>query len=307
MGSNSDEIITENMDAPTYAPSLPVPNVQEMILVIDLSLLSTGDVEELNKLDLACKEWGFFQVVNHGVAKEVLQNMKDAAAEFFALPLEKRKKYKVASNDIQGYGQAYVVSEDQILDWSDALMLIVYPSHYRKLNFLPRTPTGFKEIIESFSNGVKEVGEELLRSFSRIMGMDKDALLGLHKQGAQGMRVNYYPTCSRPDLVLGLSPHSDASTITILMQEDDTEGLQIKHNDEWVPVKPVQDALVVNVGDVIEIWSNGKYKSIEHRAVTNQKKARISYASFIVTHDDVEIEPLDHQVGSQKVMYQKVR
>ncbi|KAJ0027586.1 hypothetical protein Pint_35390 [Pistacia integerrima] len=348
MGSNSDEIITENMDAPTYAPSLPVPNVQEMVRkeplqvpgryirnqeerlqmddmshlsspipVIDLSLLSTGDVEELNKLDLACKEWGFFQttlnplnfllVVNHGVAKEVLQTMKDAAAEFFALPLEERKKYKVASNDIQGYGQAYVVSEDQILDWSDALMLIVYPSHYRKLNFWPRTPRGFKEIIESFSNGVKEVGEELLRSFSRIMGMDKDALLGLHKQGAQGMRVNYYPTCSRPDLVLGLSPHSDSSTITILMQEDDTEGLQIKHNEEWVPVKPVQDALVVNVGDVIEIWSNGKYKSVEHRAVTNQKKARISHASFIIPHDDVEIEPLDHLVGSQKLIYQKVR
>ena len=94
---------------------------------------------------------------------------------------------------------------------------------------------------------------ELLQSFSLIMGMDKDALLGLHRQLVQACRVNYYPACSKPDQVLGISPHSDTNTMSILMQEENVYGLHIKHKGEWVPVKPMPNALVVNVGDVIEV------------------------------------------------------
>jgi len=70
--------------------------------------------------------------------------MKDVASEFFELPAEEKKKYAMDSSDIQGYGQAYVVSEEQTLDWSDALMLVTYPTRYRKLQFWPKTPEGFK-------------------------------------------------------------------------------------------------------------------------------------------------------------------
>ncbi|KAL6336673.1 hypothetical protein AAG906_035987 [Vitis piasezkii] len=302
----------EGEDALTYAGSLPVPNVQEMersnpmqvperyirnqedmpkttdaihlsceIPVIDLSLLSNGHKEELKKLELACEEWGFFQVVNHGVAEEVLQGMK----------YKEKNKYAMASDDIQGYGQAFVVSEEQKLDWSDILVLVIYPTRFRKLKFWPNAPKEFKEKIEVYSNEVKRVGEELLCSLSLIMGMDKDTLLGLHKEFVQALRVNYYPTCSIPDQVLGISPHSDTSILTILMQDDDVTGLQIKHSGEWVPVKPIPNALVVNIGDVIE------------------NRARISFASFILPHDDVEIEPFDHLVDSQQPIkiYKKVR
>ncbi|KAM2954473.1 hypothetical protein FF1_032745 [Malus domestica] len=69
---------------------------------------------------------------------------------------------------------------------------------------------------------------------------------------------------------------------------------------------PIPNAFVVNVGDVTEIWSNGKYKSIEHRAVANERKARISYASFICPHFDVEIGPLDQMVDTSR-MYKKIK
>ncbi|XP_052299045.1 protein SRG1-like isoform X2 [Citrus sinensis] len=120
------------------------------------------------------------------------------------------------------------------------------------------------------------------------MGMDEDAFLGLYND-LQALRVNYYPACCRPDDVLGISPHSDTSTITILMQEEDIKGLQIKHNGFWVPVKPVTDALVVNVGDVIEILSNGKFKSIEHRAVTDKNRTRVSYEMSQKTSKYVQV------------------
>ncbi|RZB52612.1 Protein SRG1 isoform A [Glycine soja] len=336
---DDDELVSEMDEAPSFASSLPVPNVQEMVRnnplqvperyarsqeelekvnhmphlssevpVIDLALLSNGNKEELLKLDVACKEWGFFQIVNHGVQKELLQKMKDAASEFFELPAEEKKKYAMDSSDIQGYGQAYVVSEEQTLDWSDALMLVTYPTRYRKLQFWPKTPEGFKEIIEAYASEVRRVSQELLSLLSVIMGMQKHVLLELHQESLQALRVNYYPPCSTPEQVLGLSPHSDANTITLLMQDDDITGLEIRHQGGWVPVTPISDALVVNVGDVIEIWSNGKYKSVEHRAVTNKNKRRISYALFLCPQDDVEVEPLDYMIDSHNPkLYQKVR
>ncbi|MED6106679.1 hypothetical protein PIB30_006623 [Stylosanthes scabra] len=330
---------SEMEEPPTYASSLPVPNVQEMVKnnplevperyirttqelekvnclthlssqipVIDFSLLSSGNSEELLNLDIACKEWGFFQLINHGIEGGVLQRMKDATAEFFKLPIEEKEKYAMPSNDIHGYGHAYVVSEDQTLDWSDALVLLQYPIHFRKLQFWPKTPQGFKETIEAYSSEVKRVGEGVLSCLSMIMGMEKHVLLEWHKELVQGLRVNYYPPCSTPERVLGLSPHSDADTITLLMQDDHVCALEIRHNGGWVPVPPLPNALLLNVGDVIEIWSNGKYKSVEHRAMTNKNKERTSFATFFFPRDDVEVEPIDHIIGDAQnsKLYKKV-
>jgi len=85
------------------------------------------------------------------------------------------------------------------------------------------------------------------------MGLEKYALVELHKELLQCSRANYYPPCNTPEQVLGLSPHSDTGTITILMQDDDVPGLEIRNKGNWVPVTPIADALVVNVGDVIEV------------------------------------------------------
>ena len=78
--------------------------------------------------------------------------MKDATAEFFNLPIEEKEKYSMLPNDIHGYGYAYVVSEDQILDGSDALVLLQYPTRYRKLQFWPKTPEGFKQVFLIIKN-----------------------------------------------------------------------------------------------------------------------------------------------------------
>ncbi|XP_021825540.1 codeine O-demethylase-like [Prunus avium] len=111
-----------------------------------------------------------------------------------------------------------------------------------------------------------------------------------------------------PDKVLGMTPHKDPTTITILMQEDNIPGLQVRQGREWVPVNPIPNTLVVNVGDT---WSTGMYKSVEHRAVTSHSKARLSYVTGLSPHEDVEVEPFDHilveaTAGSLQA-YKKVR
>ncbi|XP_057432351.1 oxoglutarate-dependent flavonoid 7-O-demethylase 1-like [Lotus japonicus] len=231
-GGDHELVIVMEEEAPSLAPSLPVPNVQEMV--------------KKNHL----------QIVNHGVQNELVQRMKDVVTEFFELPIEEKEKYAMASNDIQGYGHAYVVSEEQILDWSDALMLVTNPTWHKKLQFWPKTPEGFKEIVEAYSSEVKRVGEEILSSLSLVMGLQKHVLLGLHGELLEIIRVNYYPPCSTPE----------------------------------------------------KIWSNGKYKSVEHRALTNKNKRRISWAYFLIPPDDVEVEPFDHMIDAQNPkLYQKVR
>ena len=111
-------------------------------------------------------------------------------------------------------------------------------------------------MVEAYSSEIKRGAEELLGSISLAMGMEKHTLQKMHKEMLQGLRVNYYPPCSMPDNVLGLSPHSDTSSITILMQDDNVSGLQIRHQGEWILVKPIPNALVANVGDVIEVYNS---------------------------------------------------
>lgn len=101
---------------------------------------------------------------------------------------------------------------------------------------------------------LQKVTEEIMANLSALMGMDRNGLERLHAVMKQSMRMNYYPPCSRPDLVLGVSPHSDGGSITILLQDDEISGLQIKYKEGWLPVKPIPNALVVNVGDVIEVF-----------------------------------------------------
>ncbi|PKI69083.1 hypothetical protein CRG98_010552 [Punica granatum] len=103
--------------------------------------------------------------------------------------------------------------------------------------------------------------------------------------------MNYYPPCPRPDLVMGLNPHSDADALTLLLQVNDIEGLQIRKDGMWVPVEPLPNAFVVNIGDLMEMVSNGIYRSIEHRGTVNALKERISVATFYSPNMDAEIGP----------------
>ena len=88
------------------------------------------------------------------------------------------------------------------------------------------------------------------------------------------INLNYYPICPNPELTVGIGRHSDVSTLTILLQ-DDIGGLLVRgNNDSWVHVPPISGSLVINVGDALQIMSNGRCKSIEHRVVANGSKNR---------------------------------
>uniref|UniRef100_A0A803R5T0 Fe2OG dioxygenase domain-containing protein n=1 Tax=Cannabis sativa TaxID=3483 RepID=A0A803R5T0_CANSA len=131
-----------------------------------------------------------------------------------------------------------------------------------------------------------------MKFMSRNLGLNSETLASKFEDGTQGMRINYYPPCVEADKVIGLTPHSDATGLTLLLQVNDVQGLQIKKNGKWIVVKPVPGAFIVNIGDIIEIMSNGEFKSIEHRAVVNPEKQRISIAAFHSPHIKGIVGPL---------------
>ncbi|KAM0901888.1 hypothetical protein ACQ4PT_019669 [Festuca glaucescens] len=124
----------------------------------------------------------------------------------------------------------------------------------------------------------------------------------------QAMRMNYYPRCPEPhaDRVLGLSPHSDATGLTLLLQVGSVPGLQIRRNGRWLPVTPLPGALLANVGDVVEVFTSGKYKSVEHRAVVNPRQERMSIAAFHSGKYGTTYGPLEDVVRDQEPHYRSV-
>ncbi|KAK8484996.1 hypothetical protein V6N13_063035 [Hibiscus sabdariffa] len=272
----------------------------EQVPVIDMQKLLYGDSmdAELEKLHHACKHWGFFQLRNHGVESSLVEKVKKGIQGLFNLPMEEKKKLWQRPGEVEGFGQAFVVSDEQKLDWGDMFFITSLPPHLRKPHLFPNLPLPFRDDIEAYSAELRDIASKILGLQAKALGMDPDDMK-IFEGGWQPLRMNYYPPCPQPELAIGLSPHSDSVGITILLQINETEGLQIKKDGAWIPIKPLPDAFVVNVGDLLEILTNGTYTSIEHRAVVNSEEERLSIATFYSPKLDAEIGPAPSLVTPQ--------
>ncbi|KAJ9690866.1 hypothetical protein PVL29_013160 [Vitis rotundifolia] len=262
-------------DSSTTCSSIHVP-------VIDIHRLVSGDVldSELDKLHNACKDWGFFQLTNHGVSSTLVEKVKVEVHEFFNLPMEEKKKFWQQPEDLEGFGQAFVLSEEQKLDWADMFYMITLPTYLRKPHLFPKLPISLRDSLEVYAVELRNLAMTILGFIAKALKMEANDMKELFEEGHQGMRMNYYPPCPQPDQVIGLTPHSDPVGLTILLQVNEMEGLQIRKDGMWVPIKPLPGAFIVNIGDILEIVTNGAYRSIEHRATVNSIKERLSIATF---------------------------
>lgn len=272
------------------------------IPVIDLERLAIEDSmdSELDILHSACREWGFFQVVNHRVSSTLLEEFKMQVENFFKLPYEDKKKLWQKPDNHEGFGQLFVVSEEQKLDWSDMFYVTTLPLYLRMNDLFDKLPPNLRETLETYCSEVKKLASEILGHMAKGLKMDAEEMKELFSDGVQSIRMNYYPPCPEPDKVIGFSPHSDADALTILFQLSDTEGLEIRKEGRWIPVKPLPNAFVVNVGDITEIISNGVYRSVEHRAKVNSAKERLSVATFYSSNLDSVLGPAPSLLGKHK-------
>ncbi|CAN1329513.1 Protein SRG1 [Linum perenne] len=227
---------------------------------------------ELHRLHMTCQNWGFFQLVNHGVPDLLTKKVSTEVKQWLNLPMEEKKKFWQRRDDIEGFGQAFVVSKEQKLDWGDMFYVTTLPKHLRKPFPFHSLPAQFRETLESYSASLETLAMKILTLMAKALGMDQNEMAEMFKDGWQQMRMNYYPPC-------------------LYQLTADTHGLQIKKDGQWILVVPLPGAFLVNIGDVIEIVSNGVYKSIDHRATVNSEKERITIATFFSPNLDGELGP----------------
>ncbi|XP_049386954.1 probable 2-oxoglutarate/Fe(II)-dependent dioxygenase isoform X3 [Solanum stenotomum] len=269
-----------------------LPSMLSQIPVIDMELLLANDHSQLDKLHLACKDWGFFQMMNHGVSCLLIEKMKLEVQRFFNLPMEEKKKFGQIEGSMEGYGQILVSCDEQnINSWIGKLYMVTLPIHLRKPQLFPNLPLSLRDTLEEYSAQLKELSEKIFDIMGKALGMKGEDLSEVFDGGEQAMAMYYYPKCPQEDVVMGLNPHTDLAGLTILSQLNDVEGLHIKKDGAWIPITPLPNAFVINVGDMLEIVTNEIYKGVEHRPVLNPNKERLSIATFFKPKRDYYLSP----------------
>ncbi|KZV38837.1 hypothetical protein F511_32404 [Dorcoceras hygrometricum] len=289
------------------ATSAFTPAVIDMAGLRD-GLDSSSRAVELQKLGREARDWGLFLIENHGL---VLSDVEQSVRGFFELPFQEKKRSvgTYMSVDNLGYGRSYVKSEDQVLDWIDRLAMKVAPKAATDgLAVWPIKPPNFRWAMEKYAEGAREILDELLQALAEALSLDRRAFSQYfdHESSEINVRINYYPPSPNPASTLGITAHSDASSLTLLTQFESSNGLQIFKDDRWFTVQWPCNTLLVNIGDLMEIMSNGVLRSPWHRAATQSEVERFSVALFYNPPGGIEIEPMQDGIcgggGYRKVV-----
>ncbi|KAL1825051.1 1-aminocyclopropane-1-carboxylate oxidase homolog 12 [Daucus carota subsp. sativus] len=263
----------ENLAKSSSKSTLSIP-------VIDLSQLHSDDhkpkiVEQIHQ---AAKTWGFFQVINHGSPVSVLEETITAVKTFHEQRSEVKAKFYRRE---EGRGVMYASNNDlyrsKAASWHDSLQVWMAPEATPE-NEIPEACR--REVVQ-WDMHAKKVGEAVLELLGLGLGLESGKFKDLDFCGTRVFVGHIYPYCPQPDLTMGITSHTDPTMITVLLQNQ-IQGLQVKHGEEWVDVKPLHGGLIINIGDMLQIVSNGEYKSVEHRVLANSnRESRISIVMFM--------------------------
>ncbi|RHN53269.1 putative oxoglutarate/iron-dependent dioxygenase, isopenicillin N synthase [Medicago truncatula] len=161
-------------------------------------------------------------------------------------------------------------------------------------------------IIEQFATTVSNLAQILANILAEKLGHQSSFFKENCLPNTCYLRLNRYPPCPIDFRIHGLMPHTDSDFLTILYQ-DQVGGLQLVKDGKWVAVKPNPDALIINIGDLFQAWSNGVYKSVEHRVVTNPRVERFSVAYFLCPSNDTMIESCKEPSIYRKFSFKEYR
>lgn len=284
-------------------PGSSPPSSTAAIPVVDLG----GDDPDrmAEQIVAAGREFGFFQVINHGVPEDVMGAMMSAAEEFFKLPTEeKMAHYSTDSTKLPRFHTSVGKEQEQLLYWRDCLKIGCYPFEEFRRQW-PDKPAGLAEALEPYTAAVRGVALRVLRLAALGLGLADEAHFeaGEVTAGPVIMNVNHYVACPDPSLTLGIAPHCDPNVVTVLM-DNGVRGLQARRHgsgggggEGWVDVDPPPGALVVNFGHQMEVVTNGRVRAGEHRAVTSARAARTSVAAFVMPAMGCVVSPAPGMVA----------
>ena len=223
------------------------------IPIIDLSNINSNDhrLKIVEQVKEATKTWGFFQVINHGVPISVLDETIHAIKAFHDQPHEVKSKY-YKREEIGGvmYASNNDLYRTNAAAWHDSLQAWMGPEAFKAKE--EDIPEICRNEVVAWDKRATKVAESVTELLCEGLGLESGKFKELTFLDARALVGHCYPYCPQPDLTVGITPHTDPGVITVLLQNH-VAGLQVKHGDEWVNVKPLPGGLIINAGDFLQV------------------------------------------------------
>jgi len=274
---------------------------------MSVPVIGISDLEHnegaLTELDLACREWGFFQATDHGIGESLIARVHEQMQAFFALSHAEKARILRTDSNVWGYYDKELTKNTR--DWKEIFDVGPAEAEGPVAGATPQWPValpGFESVLTEYMDACGNVANRLLKAIAVNLGASANELLAAFgADDSTFLRLNYYPLCADPAPAdtsmespvghLGINHHTDAGALTILIQNEQP-GLQVCIDDTWQMVEPRPDALVINIGDIVQVWSNDRYRAPLHRVLANSEHARYSAAVFFNPSYQTDYAPL---------------
>ena len=292
--------------------------------VIDFTGVREHDAQAMRRAAAAvaeaCAGAGFFYISAHGVPQSTIDRVVNAARTFFALPMERKQTVALLRHRgfvtmggahmvgarLPDYKESYVVGLE--LPEDDPSVLAGEP--LRGPNQWPADMPEFRAAVDEYFAAIAACGNDLLRVVALGLGADESFFANLYGKPLQRTNIIHYPRhpAAAEDELFGGAAHTDYGTITLLWQ-DGSGGLQIKDRtmQDWIDVPPIPGTLVVNIGDLLERWSNNRFASTLHRVINRSGNERYSIATFYDPDFGAVADPRDLGTPAAESRYEPVR
>ncbi|PAN17522.1 hypothetical protein PAHAL_3G138000 [Panicum hallii] len=264
-------------------------------------VVDVGDPGAARAVARAAEEWGAFLLVGHGVPARVTAGVEEQVARLFALPAPEKARAGRRPGEASGYGYPPALHLPKRM-WSEGY---TFPAAAVRAEFRRVWPEGgdeylrFCDVMEEHHWEMRALGGRLLDVFFGALGLTADQIAAgeterkIRETLMATMHLNLYPRCPEPERAMGLAAHTDSGFFTFITQSP-VPGLQLLRRgpDRWVTVPAPPGALVVVLGDLFQLLTNGRFRSALHRAVVNRERDRISVPYFLGPPADLAVAPL---------------
>jgi isopenicillin N synthase-like dioxygenase len=284
--------------------SVPVIDVSE--LLVDSSLAASASAVE--QIAQACQTWGFFQIINHGISADQISEVWRETHALFALPLEEKLEIvRNRENPWGFYNNELTKNQRDKKEVFDFTREGVDPI-YGQINRWPHNHPAFKSTMMDYLDSCTSLSLKLLEGFCLGLDLPADFMRQDFAANHTGfVRLNYYPikdplaelsTEHQATADLGIHHHTDAGALTVLLQ-DEVGGLQVYRDGYWYDIPTIEGAIVINTGDMMQVWSNDTYNAPIHRVLAMESRERYSIPFFFNPAASCMVKPLPSVINAQ--------
>jgi isopenicillin N synthase-like dioxygenase len=277
------------------------------ISIVDIQPLITGIGNSqlvADQIGQACREWGFFYIVGHGIDETLQQCLEQLSRQFFAQKLETKQRIRMSLGGKAWRGYFPVGDEltsgkpDQKegiyfgaeLATDHPLVQAGTPLH--GANLFPDELPLFREAVLEYMEAMTQLAHQLMTAIALSLGLEASYFADRYTRDPLILfRIFNYPPDAEGDR-WGVGEHSDYGVLTILKQ-DQAGGLQVKSQSRWIDAPPIPNSFVCNIGDMLDRMTGGHYRSTPHRVWNLSEQDRLSFPFFFDPNFNVEVKPID--------------